>query len=188
MLDDMKIFRDLTEEECHQLHDAIKWCHDNNSGCASPIVACVIFMVFMLFSCRSVEYVPVESNHVEHHWHHDSVEKIDTFIKDKVTTIRELDSAAMAEYGIRLNNAERAFLVQTKEFERQIQKLLEQKSDTVIKVDSVQVPVPIERKLSRWEQTCLDYGRVMMGGTIVAIIVIILWIISWIKKRIRNRI
>lgn len=191
MLDDMKIFRDLTEEECQQLHDAIKWCHDNNSGCASPIVACVIFAVFMLFSCKSVEYVPYEVVKKEIVHKTDTVEKKVETNKETNTIIREgrpEDSVLLAKLGIKLSANERLLILQQQQISDLTNELKEIHNKDSVRDDSVQVPVPYERKLSRWEQTCLDYGRVMMGGTIVAIIVIILWIISWIKKRIRNRV
>ena len=182
------LFMDLTDREQQQLHDALEWYHKYKSGCASPIVVAVFLFVAVLFyGCKTIEYVPIETSHNEYHNHVDSVIKSDTLIREKNTVIRELDSAAAAQYDIRLKNAERAFLIQTKEFEKQIQKLLEQKSDTVTRVDSVQVPVPVERKLSRWEQTCLDYGRVMMGGTIVAVIFLIFWLITWIKKIVHKK-
>ena len=143
----------------------------------------ICLAITLIFGCKSIEYVPVESSHVEHHWHHDSVEIVDTFIKDKSTIIRELDSAAMAEYGIRLNNAERAFLVQVQEFEKQVKELKEAKKDTAYIEKEVQVPVPVERKLNKWEQFKMDYGAVAFGGSLVAVILVIIWVVIWIRKR-----
>jgi hypothetical protein len=55
--------------------------------------------------------------------------------------------------------------------------------DTVIKTDSIQVPYPVERKLSRWETFCLDYGKVMVGTTGVLLLSIAIIIAIWIRKR-----
>lgn len=148
------------------------------------LLGVVIFFIVMMFcGCKNVEYVPIESSHVEHHWHHDSVEIVDTFIKDKSTIIRELDSAAMAEYGIRLRNAERAFLVQTQEFEKQVKELKEAKKDTAFIVKEKKVPVPVERKLNRWEQFKMDYGSFALGGSALAVVIIITWLIIWIRRK-----
>lgn len=133
----------------------------------------ILFILMGLYGCNT-QYIPVESTHTEHHWHTDSVKQIDSVISEKQTTIRELDSAAMAEYGIRLRNAERAFLIQTSEFERQIQKLMQQKSDTVIKVDSVKIPVPVERKLSKWERIKMDAGGIAIGVCVAFIIITVI--------------
>lgn len=179
-----ELFKELTNTEKQQLHDALEWYHRSNSGCMSPLVAgIVVFVVALFCGCKTVEYVPIETSHNEYHNHTDSVIKSDTLIREKNTIIRELDSAAAAQYDIRLKNAERAFLIQTKEFEKQIQKLLEQKSDTVTKSDTIQVPVPVERKLSQWEQVKMDYGAVAIGGTAVAFLLLLLMIIKWMRKK-----
>ena len=146
------------------------------------LLAVVVIAILLMCSCTTTTLVPIETVHTEHHHHTDSVIKSDSVITGKETLIRELDSAAMAEYGIRLKNAERAFLIQTKEFERQIQKLMEQRSDTVVKVDSVQIPVPVERKHNRWERICIDYGKMMIGGTIIAVIIAFILLIILIRK------
>ncbi len=178
----MKIFRELTEQERQQLLDAVKWSHDNSSGCA-PIVACMFLAILFICSCKSIEYVPIETSHNEYHNHIDSVIKKDSLIREKNTIIRELDSATAAMYDIRLKNAERAFLIQTKEFEKQIQMLLELKRDTVNKADSILVPVPVERELTKWEQAKMDYGAVAIGVTAVAFLYLLFRIIIWIKKK-----
>jgi len=49
-------------------------------------------------------------------------------------------------------------------------------------VDSVRVPYPVEKKLTRWQQACIDYGKVMMGATVL----LVLFIIAWIARRLRN--
>ncbi len=56
--------------------------------------------------------------------------------------------------------------------------------DTVYRssVDSVRVPYPVEKKLTRWQQACIDYGKVMMGATVL----LVLFIIAWIARRLRN--
>ena len=176
------LFKDMTEKEKQQLHDALEWYHSCHSGCASPLVAGMIVIVIAIFcSCKDMEYVPIENTRVEHHCHHDTIEKTDTFIKDKTTIIRELDSAAMAKYGIRLKNAERAFLIQTQDLEKQIRELKESKKDTVY--IEKKVPVPVERKLNRWEQFKMDYGAVALGGTAVAFLLLLILIIVWIGKK-----
>ena len=151
-------------------------------GIAAGIIVCVLLT--LMLGCESTEYVPIESSHVEHHWHTDSVKQIDSVISEKNTIIRELDSAAMAEYGIRLKNAERAFLVQTQEFEKQIKELKETKKDTAYVEKKVEVPVPVERKLNRWEQFKMDYGAFALGGSVLAVVIIVIWIVVWIRRKI----
>ena len=134
--------------------------------------------LFML-SCKT-EYVPVETSHTEHHWHTDSIKEVDSVIHERHTTIMQLDSAAMAQYGIRLKNAERAWLVKSWELERQIENLqrLTAIRDTVR--DTIQVPYPFEKKLSKWQQTKVDWGGWAMLGVLV---VIILFFVFALRRR-----
>jgi PBP1b-binding outer membrane lipoprotein LpoB len=136
----------------------------------------------LMTGCKSIQYVPVESQHTEHHWHTDSVHTTDSVIMEKTTTVMQLDSAAMAKYGIELKNAERAWLVKTAELERQLQKLSSIKADTVRIVDSIQVPVPVEKKLTKWQQTCIDCGKLLMFISLAGVILLIVRLLKWKNK------
>ena len=132
------------------------------------LVICALFS-----SCKSVEYVTVPEVHNEHHWHTDSVHQTDSIIRETQTTIMQLDSAQMAEYGIRLNRAERAWLVRTQELERQLSLLMQQsaRSDTVR--DTVQVVCPVEVLPDKepglpWWQSVLMY----VGGIVIFLLII----------------
>ena len=59
------------------------------------------------------------------------------------------------------------------------------KTDTlyVSKTDSVQIPYPVEKKLTRWQTFCIDYGKVMLGASVVLVAFIIIWIVRKIKQR-----
>lgn len=136
-------------------------------------------VALFMFSCKT-EYVPVETSHTEHHWHTDSIKEVDSVIHERHTTIMQLDSAAMAQYGIRLKNAERAWLVKSWELERQIENLqrLTAIRDTV--KDTIQVPYPVEKKLSKWQQTKVDWGGWAM---LTADVMIILFFVFALRRR-----
>jgi hypothetical protein len=57
------------------------------------------------------------------------------------------------------------------------------KTDTILKVDSIQVPYPIEKQLTRWENV-----KIMIGGWVINfILVFILAVAVWLGyKRIRK--
>lgn len=137
-----------------------------------------LFMV----SCNT-EYIPVETSHTEHHWHTDSIIQKDSVVKERLTTVMQLDSAAMAKYGIQLKNAERAWLVKSWELERQIENLqrLTAIRDTIR--DTIQVPYPVEKKLSKWQQTKVDWGGWAMLGVLVVIILFLFIFPRWKGKR-----
>lgn len=77
-----------------------------------------------------------------------------------------------------------------KEYERTIENLRDSVSDLrsqleSVKVDSVPVPYPVERELTRWEQVKMDAGGIAIGaGTalLVAVIALLAWLIK-VKRR-----
>lgn len=152
---------------------------------------CVMALIVWLCSCKSTEFVPIEVTKTETLHEKDTVNNTVVINNEKETVLREArpeDSAMIASLGIKLNANERLLILLQKELSDTKKELFESHRKDSVRADNVQVPAPmIERKLSRWEQVCLDYGKVMMGGTIVAVIMIVVIIIWWIR-RIRNNI
>lgn len=142
----------------------------------------LVGLIGLFMGCKQVEYVAVPQQHTEHHWHTDSVHTTDSVIKEKETTIMQLDSVQMAQYGIQLQKAERAWLVKTAELERQIERLMSHKADTLIIRDSIQVPVPVEKKLTKWQQTCIDCGKLLMFISLAGVILLIVKLLKWKNK------
>ena len=146
----------------------------------------VLVLLLWLCSCTTTQYVPVETVRTEHTNRTDTIIQKDTVEKEKTVTIMEADSALLAKYGILLRenrNTQAAYLIIQKELEREKSKRQEVHTDTIVKTEIVQVPVPVERELSRWEHFCLDYGKVMAGGSVVCVILIMVYLVRRIRKR-----
>ena len=132
-------------------------------------------LIGALYSCSTQQkIVPVPEIHEQHHWHTDSIHQTDSIIRETQTTIMQLDSVAMAQYGITLKNAERAWLVKSKELERQIQQLMQlsQTKDTVR--DSIPYPVEVIKevpvKLSWWQGLLVRLGYIALAIVIIYLI------------------
>lgn len=112
-------------------------------------------LVMAMCGCARVQYVPVETVRVDSvhgtRWTADSVYLKDSILIELRT---EQDTVYRTEYKYRTHWRERV-----------VRDTLE-----TVRVDSVPVPVPVERKLSRWEETKLHYG----GFAFVAVVVCIL--------------
>ena len=143
-----------------------------------------VMMVAALSGCRT-QYVPIETVIVEKSDSSDTVEVTDTFYKEKTVVVKEMDSMMAAEYGIKLAMTQKAYLVLQKELERERSKDKKVEVKTIIREKKVEVPVPVERELSRWESFCLEYGKVMVGATVVLVILVV-WLILWLI-RLRKR-
>jgi hypothetical protein len=141
------------------------------SGCMQVIIYIVAIIVGLalcaLFgSCATTKYVPVTQQHTEHHWHTDSVRERDSVHTENSTIIRELDSAAMARYGIQLKNAERAWLVQSREMEMRLRELERMTATRDTVHDSIPAPYPVEVEvpadLTWWQQARLHIANVLL--------------------------
>lgn len=121
-----------------------------------------IILVSMLSGCRSVKYVPVE------------VVKSDTTYINKVQrdSIYQLDSIYIRDKG------DTVLITKTKYIYRD--KLIR---DTVFvsHTDSIQVPYPVEKQLSRWQQFKVDAGEWVLGMFIVMMLSFVSYM--YINKR-----
>lgn len=105
-----------------------------------------------LSSCRSIQYVPVDTIKTECKYidriQHDSI-----YQKDSVMYYVKGDTVFVDKY---------KYLYKY---------LFINKVDSFVKVDSIQVPYPVEKRLTRWQSLKMDIGGIAL--TVVAIIVII---------------
>ena len=146
----------------------------------------VLLAVGWLTSCTTTKVVTVPEVHEQHHWHTDSVIKRDSVIHDRQTTIRELDSAAMAQYGIQLKQNEKAWMVSVAELRREVERLESMTADRDTVRDSIPVPYPVEKivpaELSWWQQARIHLANILLYGlVIVGIIMLGKWHLKKLK-------
>ena len=131
------------------------------SGIILALLICALFG-----SCTTPKYVPITETHTEHHWHTDSVKERDSTHTERETIIREVDSAAMARYGIQMESNQRAWLVLQREMENRLRELehMTAQRDTVH--DSIPAPFPVEVKvpaeLTWWQQTRIHLANILL--------------------------
>lgn len=139
------------------------------------MVLALVAIGLIMCGCKSVEYVPVPEVHEVHHHHTDSVHTTDSVFNEKETIVMQLDSAEMAKYGIQLKAAERAWLVRTKELEREIERIMALRTDSTAKRDSIPYPVYVSKEvpaeLTWWQRT-----RIYMGDALLFIILLLIGI------------
>lgn len=124
----------------------------------------IIVVCLLLQACKSVQYVPVETVKTEYidrvKQVHDTMHTI-----EKETTYINGDTVLITKYVDRV-------------------KVLHQTDTCIIeKTDTVQVPYPVERKLSKWEQVKNSLGGIAMMLTITAIIGALIYAIFLIKRK-----
>lgn len=146
------------------------------------IVILVLFIAQFFTSCESIQYVPVETVRTDYVHTTDTVRQIDSIFSERETIVKEADSALVRKLGLQLKSNEKAILILRNELQRQISSNSKHRTDTVIKTDSVQVPYPVERQLSRWEKIKLETGGLALGACILLIIMLILGLLIRARK------
>lgn len=135
----------------------------------SLAVGAVITLLFG--SCTRKVYVPTETVRTEY--------------KDRVVENLRVDTAFMRDSVAVYVNGDTVRI--TKFRDRWRTRIIERHDTcTVTKTDSVQVPVQVERKLTRWERTKMDAGGIAIGILGVAALGGLAWL-AWLAYKKRRR-
>ncbi len=126
------------------------------------------FLTLMLLQGCRTKYVSVPEYHNVYVTKHD--------------TLTKYDSIYQKEYIDRYVKGDTVFLTKTQTDYRfrNIYKTLYRDS---IKIDSVRVPYPVERKLNRWENLKMEVGGWAIGVLSVVVIAAIVFIVIWLRNK-----
>lgn len=123
------------------------------------VSVCLLILAMLLSGCQSVRYVPVETVKTEYQdkWHfaRDSV-----YLSDSIYIREKGDTVWLERYRTLYRDRE---IRDTAYIER---------------TDSVAVPYPVEKPLTRWEQAKMDFGGVAIGGIGAALCIVVVWLIK----------
>ena len=158
-------------------HQALRTATVKTVIILAVIITCVLLAIFS--SCTTTEYVTVPEVH--EHWHHstDTIRQTDSVIDRQTTTIREVDSATMAQYGIQMSTLQTAWLIQTDRLQREISALRATRTDTVHERDSIPYPVEVVKEVPR-ERSTVEWVLLIIGLLAIA------WIIFRITTKIKH--
>lgn len=131
-------------------------------GLSIYTIVMLIVLVVTLCSCRT-QYVPVETIRTEYRYadrmQHDSI-----YQHDSTMIYRDGDTVYLNRYKYRYKY------------------LYINKVDSFVKTDSVQVPYPVEKRLTRWQSMKMELGGWAFGGLLFVLI-----IVGWLVYRNRNK-
>ena len=144
----------------------MKWY--NSEAWISTIVTIIVgfLIVFLLGGCKSKEYIKVPEYHTEYVNRTDTFHKLDSvYLKDSVFMYQRGDTVyhTKVTYRDRYHN------------------IYKVKLDTIIKRDSVSIPYPIERQLTKNEQRLISLGKLFIG--FLFFIVITIAVIWWYHNK-----
>lgn len=123
----------------------------------------LILTLALLSACTTTKYVPVESVRTEYR-----DREIERLVSD---TVRDTRLVWVKGDTIReIRNREHLRLVSV--------------HDTcfVEHTDTIRVPYPVERQLTRWQQAKMDFGGFAMGGVVIALCIAVVWLIKKFRR------
>lgn len=112
-------------------------------------------------SCRSIKYVPVETVRIEYKTR-DSIRFDSIYQRDSVLMLVKGDTVYKEKY---------KYLYRY---------LTINKTDTVMVTDTIQVPYPVEKQLTKWQKIKQELGGLALGIALAAILMFLIKLI--IKK------
>lgn len=141
----------------------------------------IVLTALLLCMGCAPRVVTVPEYHYERHNTTDTVMLHDSILRERNTIIREADSAMLSELGIRLQQGERAILVLRKELEWALSQQKKITHDTIIKTDSIRVPYPVEKKLTKWQQLKIGAGEIIL--LVSCVIAVFLWLRFLVRRK-----
>lgn len=129
-------------------------------------VLAILCIAIFLTGCRSVRYVPVENMVYRNVVRHDTLHTTDSvLVHDSVACIQKGDTVFRDRWHSKLV----------------LRNVYRTKTDSIVKRDSIRVPYPIEKELSKWEKFHLKYATWSMGA--VCMLLVTLGIIVYRKNQ-----
>lgn len=161
----------------------------------------VIVAVILLTACGNTRYIPVETVRTEYRDKDNSelFQVVKSLTEQLAHKERQVDSLMqsnrelliLSEKGDTIRYDRETVVYRSSHREAELEKLVEAKNDSIrdlksmlesIKCDSVAIPYPVERELSRWEQTKMDFGGMAIGALVIAICCAVVWLIKRFKR------
>ena len=134
-----------------------------NVAFAVSLVLVMMLLCALFGSCTTTKYVPVESVRTEYR-----DRDVERLVADTVHDTRFV--WVMGDTVVDIREKERIRRVEL--------------HDTcyIERTDSIPVPYPVERSLTRWEQTKMDFGGFALGGVAVVICIAVMWLIRKFRR------
>ncbi len=126
----------------------------------------IFLATLCLCGCKTVKFVPVPEYH--------------TLYKTRVDTVQHRDSVYFRDSVFIAAKGDSVFLTKMHWRER-FRNVYHVKVDTVLQRDSIRVPYPVEKPLTKWQRWKMDAGGWAMG---VAAVLVILLVVRLFKIRI----
>lgn len=127
------------------------------------VLAIITVLLLLSASCTRTVYEPVETVRTEY-----KDREVERFVTDTVRDTRLVWVKGDTVVDIRK--------------EERIKRVEIHDTIKVILTDTIRIPYPVEKRLTRWQQAKIDYG----GEAIIVLAVVVVAAVVWLIKRFRK--
>lgn len=161
----------------------------------------LLVLAMLCVSCSPIKYVPVETVRTEYVKADTTglYERMRSFFESqrlKETSSdsiidRTKETVVLKENGDTARHDKERIVYVASHREKELEHKVQQQDSTIkalrlqlesVKSDSIPVPYPVERKLTKWEQSKQDVGGIAIGAIIAAICIAVVWLIRKFRK------
>ena len=164
--------------------------------CAFALLA----LACLICGCTSTKYVPIPEYHTESirtdtaiynailRTFRESV-RSNRYSSDSVVHLNK-ETVTLNEHGDTTRHDKIEYIYLSSYKEKEYERIIDEQRDSIgrltarletAKVDSVPVPYPVEKELTRWERAKINFGGFAIGGLCASVIVIVL--LFWFAKK-----
>lgn len=152
------------------------------------IAIAVLSIVMLLSACKTTRYVPTERVRTEYR---DRVVSVHDTVRDSVRVSSDVyrhDSVSVRMKGDTVYVERWHTLLQSSSLQNRAERS-KATHDTlyVTKTDSVRVPVPVERKLTKWKRAFRVAKDVFAVAGVVVTLAVMTFVVLWIIERRKKR-
>lgn len=163
--------------------------------------ALITLTLILCGACSTTRYVPVESVRVEYRETDTTgiYERLRNYFESiyhrEVSTDsvvdRSKETVVLKENGDTARHDKERIIYVSSRREKELEHHVREQDSIIdalrlqlasVKSDSIPVPYPVEKPLSRWEQTKMGFGGMAIGGLIIALCVAVAWLIKKFRK------
>lgn len=163
--------------------------------------ALIALILILCGACSTTRYVPVESVRVEYRETDTTgiYERLRNYFESiyhrEVSTDSVIDrskeTVVLKENGDTARHDKERIIYVSSRREKELEHELSQRDSVIdvlrlqlasVKSDSIPVPCPVEKKLTQWQQTKMDFGGFALGGVAVALCIAVVWLIRKFRR------
>ena len=163
--------------------------------------ALIALTLILCGACSTTRYVPVESVRVEYRETDTTgiYERLRNYFESiyhrEVSTDSVIDrskeTVVLKENGDTARHDKERIIYVSSRREKELEHELSQRDSVIdalrlqlasVKSDSIPVPYPVEKKLTQWQQTKMDFGGFALGGVAVALCIAVVWLIRKFRR------